>query len=294
VVIVALGWLLTDKIIEPRLPPWTPTPEEANPEETTPEETTPEERRGLRAGSIALAIGIAGIALVSYPKSSPLRTTAGALFDVNAPFMKAIVPIALLLLLLGSVVHGYASGAFTTHRDVVKGMNRAMDAMGDYLVMALCASLFFYAFNKSKLGALFAVVGGKLFEQMTPGGTLAVVGVIVLCAVVNLWIAPAPAKWALLAPIVVPLLMRRGMAPELAQAAYRVGDSTTDIVTPFFPYFPLVVACARRYLRDTGVGTVMAIMSPYAAAFFVGWSALLLVFWATGIPLGIHGVFHYP
>jgi len=288
--VIALAWVITDKLVEPRLRSLAIDGDEA----PKMDPLTDPERRGMLAGLAALVAGIVLLVVLAYPRTSPLRAPNGALSDFNAPLMKSIVPLVLLLFLLPGLVHGYVSGRFATHRDVVKGMSKTMSTMGYYIVMVFFLSLFVYAFNKSKLGALVAVTGGHLVRQLGMSGPLTIVGMILLCAFVNLLIGSASAKWALLAPIFVPMLMHLGLSPELTQAAYRIGDSTTDIITPLMPYFPLVVAFSQRYVRGTGIGTVTSLMLPYAVIVLVGWSALLLLFWALGIPLGIQGGYYYP
>jgi len=169
-----------------------------------------------------------------------------------------------------------------------------METMGYYMVMAFFAALFIYAFNQSKLGALLAVEGGNALKAMALPGSVTIVGIILLCASVNLLIGSASAKWALLAPIFVPMLMQLGISPELTQAAYRVGDSTTNIITPLMPYFPLVVAFGQRYVKGTGIGTLTSLMLPFSVTFLILWTFFLLGYWSLGIPLGIHGVYVYP
>ncbi len=169
-----------------------------------------------------------------------------------------------------------------------------MSTMGYYIVMAFFASLFIYAFNKSQLGALLAVKGAEVLKSMALPGPVTVLAIIVLCATVNLVIGSASAKWALLAPIFVPMLMQLGISPELTQAAYRVGDSTTNIVTPLMPYFPLVVAFCQRYVKGTGIGTLTSLMLPFSVAFIVSWTLFLLAFWGAGIPLGVAAPYGYP
>jgi aminobenzoyl-glutamate transport protein len=292
VIIVAIGWYVTDKIIEPRLAATAVDGDEEDMPAMQP--MTPEERRGMRAGLAALAAGVALLALLSYPESSPLRAPSGGLTDFHAPLMKSIVPLIFLLFLLPGLAHGYVAGTFASHRDVVKGMSTTMSTMGYYLVMAFFASLFIYAFNQSKLGALIAVFGGSVLRQLMLPGAVTIVGIVLLCAFVNLVVGSASAKWALLAPILVPMLMQLGLSPELTQAAYRVGDSTTNIITPLMPYFPLVVAFAQRYVRGTGIGTLTSLMLPYSVTFLVCWTLFLLLFWASGVPLGIQGPYSYP
>ena len=169
-----------------------------------------------------------------------------------------------------------------------------MSTMGYYMVMAFFASLFIYAFNNSQIGALLAVRGANLLQSMGLPAAVTIVGIIFLCGGVNLLVGSASAKWALLSPIFVPMLMQLGLSPELTQAAYRVGDSTTNIVTPLMPYFPLVVAFSQRYVKNTGIGTLVSLMLPYTIAFLIFWTAFLLLFWATGIPLGLAAGYTYP
>jgi aminobenzoyl-glutamate transport protein len=205
-----------------------------------------------------------------------------------------VAQLIFLLFLLPGVVHGFVSGRYKSHRDVVKGMAKSMSTMGYYLVMAFFAAQFIAAFNNSQLGALLAVKGAGVLQAAHLPGGVTIVGVILLCAAVNLLIGSASAKWALLAPIFVPMLMQLGLSPELTQAAYRVGDSTTNVITPLMPYFPLVVAFAQRYVKKTGIGTLTSIMLPYSLSFLVLWTGFLLLYWSLGLPLGIQGGYVYP
>jgi aminobenzoyl-glutamate transport protein len=149
--------------------------------------------------------------------------------------MQSIVPLIFLLFLIPGVVYGVVAGTVTSHRDIVKGMSKAMSTMGYYIVLAFFAAQFIAAFGRSNLGALLALEGAGALEAMALPAQVTIVGVILLTAVLNLFIGSASAKWALLAPIFVPMLMQLGLSPELTQAAYRVGDSTTNIVTPLMP-----------------------------------------------------------
>jgi aminobenzoyl-glutamate transport protein len=297
ILIVGIGWFLTDKVIEPRL---------ANVEiDGDPDDMprmdpiTPAEQRGLTAGLIAMIVGVLVLVGTLAFRSSPMLAQAPelthreAITDFKAPVMQAIVPLIFLLFLLPGVVHGYVSGTFKSHRDVIKGMSKTMSTMGYYMVMAFFASLFIYAFNHSQLGALLAVKGATFLQSMGLPGWVTIVGIVGLCGFVNLLVGSASAKWALLSPIFVPMLMQLGISPELTQAAYRVGDSTTNIVTPLMPYFPLVVAFSQRYVKKTGIGTVVSMMLPYTVVFLIAWTLFLLAFWALDIPLGIGGGYTY-
>jgi aminobenzoyl-glutamate transport protein len=170
---------------------------------------------------------------------------------------------------------------------VVAGMSKSMSALGYYLVMAFCAAQFTYAFRESNIGALIALEGGSFLKKLALPGGVTIVGIILLTTLVNLLIGSASAKWALLAPIFVPMLMQLGISPELTQAAYRVGDSSSNIITPLLPYFPLIVIYCQRHSRSMGMGTLISTMLPYTLCFLLTWTALLLIWWGLGIPLGV-------
>jgi aminobenzoyl-glutamate transport protein len=191
------------------------------------------------------------------------------------------------------MVHGYVSGKFKTHRDVIKGMTHSMETMGYYLVLVFFAALFIAAFRDSNIGVLLAVKGATFLRESGASPSVTILGIIALASVVNLLIGSASAKWAMLAPIFVPMLMLVGLSPELTQAAYRVGDSSTNIITPMMPYFPLVVVFCQRYVKGTGIGTVAAMMLPYCVVFLVTWSLFLLAYWWLGVPLGLQAPYTY-
>lgn len=209
----------------------------------------------------------------------------------GAPLMKSIVPLIFILFFIPGVVHGYLSGNFKNHRDVVAGMSKAMESMAYYMVLVFFVALFIFLFNRSGIGLLLAVKGANALEGQP--AILVICGIIGLTAFVNLLIGSASAKWAMLAPIFVPMLMKLGISPELAQAAYRVGDSTTNIITPLLPYFPLVVVFGQRYYKGTGIGTITSLMLPYSITFLILWTLFLLIYWQLGIPLGVNAVYEY-
>lgn len=211
-----------------------------------------------------------------------------------APLMKSIVPLIFLLFLVPGIVYGYIAGTISNHRDIIAGMSKSMSTMGYYIVLAFFAALFIAAFGQSNIGALIAIKGANALQAMALPPQITIIGIIFLTGFVNLLIGSASAKWALLAPIFVPLLMQLGLSPELAQAAYRIGDSTTNIITPLMPYFPLVVVFAQRYVKGTGIGTLISIMLPFTIVFMVGWILFLLVYWALGMPLGLQAPYTYP
>ena len=283
--VILIGWYLTDRVVEPRL---TGTRLDGELGEAGVEgELQPTERRALRWALAALLVGVLLLVVTAWPAGSAWRASDGALTSAAAPMMKAIVPLIFVLFLVPGVVYGYVSGRFKTHRDVVEGMTKSMSGMGYYMVMAFFAAQFIAAFGQSNLGILLALEGADWLRSSGLPLAATLVGIILLTAVINLLVGSASAKWALIAPIFVPMLMQIGVSPDLTQAAYRVGDSSTNIITPLMPYFPLVVMFCRRYVTDTGIGTVVALMLPYSLALLVGWSLFLLAYWGLGLPLGL-------
>ena len=292
ILVIAIGWYLTDRVVEPRLSGTRVDAAETG-DEAMPS-LSERERRGLRVAGIAMVAGIGLLIAAAYPADSPLRAADGAITSFAAPIMQSIVPLIFLLFIIPGAIYGYVAGTVKSHRDIIAGMTSSMQTMGYYLVMIFFCAQFTYAFSQSNLGALLAVEGADLLQAMALPGAVTLMGIILLTALVNLLVGSASGKWALLAPIFVPVLMQLGMSPELTQAAYRVGDSSTNIVTPLMPYFPLVVAYCQRWVSSTGIGTVTALMIPYAVTLLIGWSLFLVVYWALNIPLGLASTYVYP
>jgi aminobenzoyl-glutamate transport protein len=289
--IVLVGWYVTDKIVEPRL---AKQPVETGDEGLSMGRLSQAEVKGLWAGGLALLAGVVFLVAASWGAQSPMRAPDGDLTGMSAPLMRAIVPLIFLLFLFPGVVYGYVAGTVRSHKDVIEGMSKSMGTMGYYLVLAFFASLFTAAFAASNLGALVALQGAAFIQALSLPGGVTIVGIIAIIASVNLLIGSASAKWALLGPVFVPMLMQLGISPELTQAAYRVGDSTTNIISPLMPYFPLVVVYCQRYQKRTGIGTLVSTMLPYTLAFFGLWVAFLLIYWGLGLPLGIQSTYTYP
>jgi aminobenzoyl-glutamate transport protein len=183
---------------------------------------------------------------------------------------------------------------FKNHRDVIAGMSKAMSGLGYYLVMAFFAAHFINAFTQSNLGALLALSGAEWLKAAGLHNMVTMVGIIALTGLTNLLIGSASAKWALLAPIFVPMLMQLGVSPDVTQAAYRIGDSSTNIITPLLPYFPLIVLFCRKYVQSTGIGTVVAMMLPYSIVFLVVWTVFFLGWWSLELPLGFAASYAWP
>lgn len=290
-VIVTLGWWLTDRVVEPRLR------DHALDEELedlpSMEPLTADQRRGLRAALWSMLAGIVVLAATAWPESSAWRGPSGSLTERGAPLMASIVPLIFVLFLLPGIVYGVRANTVHSSRDIIVGMTKAMHTMAYYLVIMFFIAQFLYAFSQSNLGILLALKGAAALKTMGLAAPLTITGIVLLTGLLNLFVGSASAKWALLAPIFVPMLMELGISPDLTQAAYRVGDSTTNIITPLMPYFPLVVVYCQRYIKDTGIGTVTAMMLPYSITFIVLWTVYLLIYWALGLPLGLQSSYVY-
>ena len=291
VLIIGVGWLVTDRFVEPRLKPLALDGNLNDLPSMQP--LAPAEKRALGRALLAMLLGVLVLAATAWPAGSAWRNGDGLLAAGNAPLMQSIVALIFLLFLLPGVVYGYASGTVKNTRDLIAGMTKAMSGMGYYIVMAFFAAQFIYAFNHSNLGALIALEGAAALKSAGVPGFVTICGIILLTAFINLFIGSSSAKWTLVAPIFVPMLMQLGLSPDLTQAAYRVGDSSTNIITPLMPYFPLVVVFCQRYVKGTGIGTVIAMMLPYSLCFLLTWTLLLMTFWGLSLPLGLGASYLY-
>ncbi|MBT8090067.1 MAG: AbgT family transporter [Gammaproteobacteria bacterium] len=290
--IIGLGWWITDRIVEPRVKD---TPIDGNAEDL-PElhDLKPEERKGLRWALFAMLLGIAILVATLVPETSPWRDANGELVTFQAPIMRSIVALIFFLFLIPGIVFGYVAGTMKGIKDVIDGMSHSMQTMAYYLVIMFFIAQFVYAFGASNLGTLLALAGAEALKSLENYPSILIVGIVLLTGFVNLFVGSASAKWGLLAPIFVPMLMTLGVSPDLTQAAYRVGDSSTNIITPLMPYFPLVVVYCQRYVKNTGIGTLAAMMLPYTLWFLVTWTIFLLLYYAVGFPLGFAASYTYP
>lgn len=289
--IVAIGWYITDKIVEPRLK--SVSVEVNSEEQPTMDRLLPKEKKAFWAACFVMVVCLLALFLWAAPADSALRAESGDLAALSAPLMRSIVPLIFIIFLIPGVVYGLMSGTFKKSKDIIDSMTKSMSGMSYYIVMAFFCALFIDAFTKSNLGALLAIKGASGLKALALPPEITIVGIILLTAFVNLFIGSASAKWALLAPIMVPMLMQLGISPDLTQASYRVGDSVSNIVTPLMPYFPLVVVYCQKYVKSTGIGTLVSMMIPYSIAFMVLWTIFLLIYWALGIPLGLQASYEY-
>jgi aminobenzoyl-glutamate transport protein len=282
--LTAAGALVTRRFVEPRLS--RPTAEEmAAGAVPAASEHAQDEARGLRfAGWTCLLLLALLLAAVLIP-GAPLAGE-GARFP---RWMEALVPILLILFLGTGLAYGIGAGTIRRDRDAVDMMGETMRAMGPYLVLAFFAAQFIACFGHSQLGEMLAVVGGRWLSELALAPAALMLAFIGVVMAGNLLIGSASAKYAFFAPVFVPMFMQAGIAPELTQAAYRVGDSVTNGITPFNPYLVIILAFIRRWRPDAGLGTLVALMLPYTLVFAPVWAALLGLWVLAGWPLGPGG-----
>lgn len=291
VLVVALGWYLTDKVIEPRLKNVAVTIDEED--QPAMDTLTKKEKRAFYTATLVMLLSLIGLYFWVVPAGSAWRDANGEITSLGAPLMRSIVPLIFAVFLIPGVIYGMMSGVFKTSKDIISSMSKSMSSMSYYIVMAFFCALFIDAFGQSNIGALLALKGASALQAMRLAPEITIVGIILITAFLNLFIGSASAKWALIAPVMVPMLMQLGISPDLTQAAYRVGDSVSNVITPLMPYFPLIVVYCQKYVKTTGIGTLVSIMMPYTVVFGIAWTIFLLIYWFLGIPLGLQANYDY-
>jgi aminobenzoyl-glutamate transport protein len=287
-----IAWFITDRVVEPRLGPWRGRGEAMGLVEPA-GELTAGQRRGLRrAGLVALAIAGAFAALVFLPYSPLYDETAEGPARYT-PFYRGLIAVFMLLFLLTGWVYGAAAETVRGHRDVVKMMSDGMRSMAPYIVIVFFAAHFVAMFAWSNLGPVIAINGAEGLSSSVLPMPILLALLLLMSAVFYLFIGSASAKWAAMAPIVVPMLMMLGVSPEMSTAAYRMGDSIFNIVTPVASNFPLVLIMCQRWNQDFGVGSVIAMMLPYSLAFGAAGLLLLMSWVALELPVGPAAPFAY-
>lgn len=298
---VPVIWYVTDRIIEPRLGPYKPTGTAENSFSEDAAPLTAAESKGLLWAGLA-CLGVIGLwTFMAIGPGTPLYITdaeyiaqglsaedaaAKEWFQRLSPFFQSLVGAFLALFLAAGWAYGAAAGTIKNHRDLVQMMTEAMQDMGYYLVLAFAAAHFVAMFGWSNLGLISAIHGANAIESSGLPLPVLLTMIILFSALINLFVGSASAKWALLAPVMVPMLMLLGVSPDGATAVYRVGDSATNIITPLMVYFPLILVFAQRWIGDFGIGSLTAIMIPYAIWLLIGGLALTVLFVVTGLPLG--------
>ncbi len=300
--ITAVGWFVTARIVEPRLGTYDDSEASDDLEErATMKAVGPVEHRGLifaGLSALAIAVGILYAAAPNVPGASVLEGLPGwgvlrnpdpAATGPEAfrPLLRSVVTMILIFFVVPGFVYGRVTGTMRNDRDVIDAMAGAMRSMGLYIVLVFFAAQFVAFFAYSGLGQILAVLGADALVALRLDNPLVFVPFILMCCFVNLMLGSASAQWAVTAPIFVPMLMTVGYSPEVIQAAYRIGDSSTNVITPMMSYFGLILAVATKYKRDLGIGTMIATMLPYSIAFLIGWIALFYLWvFLLGFPVG--------
>lgn len=280
--ISALGTIVTERVVEPRLGRYEGVQKTDGEFATT---LSPAERRGLKWAAVAAVI-FAGILLWgTVPGNGFLRDPqTGDL--LRSPFMSGIVALIFAAGVVVGLAFGIGAGTVKSDNDVVAAMGKAMETLGVYLVLVFFAAQFVAFFGWTNLGLIFAINGAEALKASGLGAIPLLVAFVLVSATINLFMGSASAKWAIMAPVFVPMFMLLGYTPEFTQAAFRIGDSTTNIISPMMSYFALIIAFMQRYRGSAGLGTLVATMLPYSVTFLIGWILLLVVWIVLGLPVG--------
>ncbi len=289
-ILTIVGTFVTDKIVEPRLG------EYKGAYKGDVDYLKPEEKKGLWASLFAFIATIAVLALLVVPSWGPLRGDGSFL---EAPFFHTLVPVILIMFFIPGLVYGMITKSIKNDKDVANQMSDTMATMGAYIVLAFVAGQFVAYFNETNLGLVLAVNGAELIQGIgfdSSNRFMSIVLILVFMIVagfINLFIGSASAKWAIMAPVFVPMMMGLGYSPELTQLAYRLADSTTNVISPLMPYFAIVIAFAQKYDKKVGIGTLISTMIPYSVFFSIVWVVMLIIWILTGLPIGPNAPIDY-
>lgn len=280
--VTIIGTLVTTKIVEKNLGEYHGTYE---PDE---EPITDLERKGLRNALIGILVYIVIMAVLMFPANAPFRSfeeTANAL-TLKEFLGNGLILALLLLFLVPGVIYGKTVGTIKDSQDLVDQMTKAMQGLGGFLVLAFFCAQFVEYFSKTNLALILAKNGAEFLESVGLNGLPLLILFVFVSAFINLFIGSASAKWAIMAPIFVPMMYEIGLSPALTQVAYRIGDSTTNIITPLMAYFAMIVVFMQKYDKKAGLGTLTSMMLPYSLSFLGGWTVFLIIWYVLGIPVG--------
>lgn len=278
--IAGLGTWVTERIVVPRLGDYSG---DEKPEEIR--NATPQERKGMLYAMITVLVVVGIILWGLIPENGFLRDPKTGEI-LHSPFMSGIVALIFLSASLAGIAYGIGAGTFKSDNDVMKGMAKSMETLGSYIVLVFFAAQFVAYFNETRLGLILAIKGADILKAANLGPIPLMLCFVLISATINLIMGSASAKWAIMAPVFIPMFMLLGYSPEFTQMAYRVGDSVTNIISPMMSYFALIVAFIARYDKKAGIGTVISTMIPYSIVFLIGWSVMLVVWVLLELPIG--------
>jgi aminobenzoyl-glutamate transport protein len=286
-VLTVLVALITERLIEPRLGEY--RPQQLAGEQPAEEggALSADESRGLRYALVAALGVLALFGLLALPPGAPLRNPETGALIGNTPFMNGLIAVIMVGFLATGAAYGYGAGRMKNLTDVIKAMEKSMSGLGSLILLFFVLSQFVAYFNYTNIGTILALkmAGGLQAANFPP--LLLLLGFIVVVGIIDLLLTGAIAKWAIFAPIFVPLLMKLGVEPEAVLAAYRVADSPINAITPLNAYFALVVGFAQKYDKSAGIGTIVSLMLPYVVIMFVVWTLLFTAWQLMGLPWGL-------
>jgi len=285
--VTILATVVTTRLVEGRLGEWDPThgsQEDVGGE--APAVAPEDEARGLRYALWATLAVVAVVVLLTAIPGAPLRNPETGDVIGDSPFMDSLIVIIMAIFFAAGLAYGRGAGTIKGSADVLATITKSWAGLAGLLFLFLLIAQFIAYFNFSNIPEVVAVKLGDLLEHLSIGAVWLLIGLVIITIVVDILIPAAIAKWALLAPIFIPLFIRLGVAPQTVLAAYRLGDSPANVITPLMAYFPLIVVFAKRYQKDSGIGTVVSMMLPYALVVGVVWTAFFVLWYLLGIPLG--------
>ncbi|PIC63955.1 aminobenzoyl-glutamate transporter [Sporosarcina sp. P13] len=250
------------------------------------EPITPLENKGLRWANISVAVAVAILLIGVIPVNGWLRNAETGSIIQGSPLMAAVVPLVMIMFLIPGIFYGLGAKTITSSKDFAQQIGRAMSSMGPYIVLVFVSAQMLAYFNASNLGAIISIKGANLLDTVGFKGIPLFVSFILFVAVINLLVGSASAKWAILAPVFVPMFMYLDYHPAFTQMMYRIGDSITNPITPMFPYLVLILAFAQKFDKKAGLGTLIAGLFPYSVFYGVFWIILLITWYLLGIPVG--------
>ena len=282
--LTAAGVFVNKKFIVPRLGTYDPADGEGVDAVESTSEITPVQAKALRAAGIFSILYILLFAILVIPSGGILRAEDGSI--LNGPFIKGLVPILMIYFILVGVIYGVKAGTIKNSSDVPMLMAQALEGMTGYIVLVFVIAQFINMFSYTNLGMIIAVKSADALQAAGFTGIPLMLFFILLCCVVNLFMTSGSGKWYIFAPILVPMMMMLGYSPAFAQIIYRIGDSTTNAITPIYPYIPIAIGMAKKYDKNFGMGSLISMMLPYSVAFLAVWIVQLIVWVVFDIPLG--------
>jgi aminobenzoyl-glutamate transport protein len=280
--------IISARLVEGRLGPYDPADggEATTAETEGPEVSAADEARGLRYALWATAAVLLVVVLLTAIPGAPLRNPDTGKIIGDSPLMDSLIFIITLVFFAAGLAYGHGAGTIKGSAAVIGSITKSWAGLASLLFLFLLIAQFIAYFNFSNIAQVVAVKLGDALERANIGAVWLLLGLIGVTFIVDLIIPAAIAKWALLAPIFIPLFIRLGVAPQTVLAAYRVGDSPFNVITPLMAYFPLIVIFVQRYQKKAGIGTVVSLMLPYVVFLSVLWTLFFVVWYLIGIPLG--------